>query len=228
VELVTLRVDFEGEHWDLSPGPDFTFGRAGDICIDESNLYLHRVVGLLRHRDGTWWLHNVGEWSELEIQTEKGSRHSMAPDTRVAILWPSEVRFKAGKARYMINVVPNDPPRRADTLRVIADAPSTNRFGIVTLNDEQRLLLAALSEHRLVNSVESVELPSNQVVANRLGWSLTKFNRKLDYLCRRLAKEGVIGLRAGRGERATARREHLVDHAISTGLITEVDLELLD
>jgi hypothetical protein len=225
---VTISVDFEGERWDLAPGSDFTFGRAGDICIDESNLYLHRVVGMLRHRGDTWWLHNVSEWSEIEIHSDSGSRHKMAPNTRVAVLSPCEVRFKAGKARYMINVVPKDPPRRADTLRVIADAPSTNRFGVVTLNDEQRLLLAALCEHRLVDSAEPVTLPPNQVVANRLGWSITKFNRKLDYLCRRLAKEGVAGLQAGRGDRATARREHLVDHVVTTGLITEADLELLD
>jgi hypothetical protein len=225
---MTVSVDFDGDRWEVSPGQDFSFGRAGDLCIDDANLYLHRVVGVLRHRGDTWWLHNVGEWSELEILTEAGSRHTMAPNTRLALVADCEVRFKAGKARYMLRLIPRDPPRRSEPVRVIADAPSTNRFGIVQLNDEQRMLLAALAEHRLTNPGEDGALPPNQVVANRLGWSITKYNRKLDYLCKRLAKEGVPGLQAGRGERATARRENLVDHAVATGLVTETDLDLLD
>ena len=223
-----IGVEFEGQTWDLEPDREFTFGRAGDLCIDESNLYLHRVVGVIRHHDGTWWLHNVGDWTELDIKTDRGSHHTMAPYTRLAVVAQLEVRFKAGKAKYMLRIVPPATPAGIDEVHVITDAPSTNRFGLIELNDDQRLMLAALCEPHLCEQEGEAVLPGNQVVANRLGWSITKFNRKLDYLCRRLAEEGVPGLQGERGERATARRQHLVEHVLKTGLITEDDLRLLD
>ena len=34
----------------------------------------HRVVGAFRHRNGDWWLHNLAEWTELEVRGGRGSR----------------------------------------------------------------------------------------------------------------------------------------------------------
>jgi len=223
---VTLRVEFAGDTWDVAPEDELTFGRAGDVCIDEANLYMHRVVGVVRCRNSQWWLHNASDWIELHVHTAKGSRHTMAPNTRLALVVDCEVRFAAGNANYMLDFKPLVSDRSADLVKVIADAPSTSQFGMIVLNDEQRLLLAALCEHRLGEG--DAELPANKVVAGRLGWSLTKFNRKLDYLCRQLEKEGVAGLRGGPGRRASSRRENLVDHAIATGLITVRDLHVLE
>ena len=39
------------------------------------------------------------------------------------------------------------------------------------------------------------DLPTNRHVADRLGWTITKFNRKLDTLCVKFEKLGVAGLR---------------------------------
>jgi hypothetical protein len=61
-------------------------------------------------------------------------------------------------------------------------------------------------------------------VAVRLGWPLTKFNRKLDYLCLRLTKAGVRGLQGGRGAEATNRRWRLVEHAVAARLVNLDDL----
>ena len=66
-----------------------------------------------------------------------------------------------------------------------------------------------------------------EAAAHRLGWSTAKFNRKLDYLCQRLERAGVAGLR-GNGRRANDRRMRVVDHLISNGTVTERDLSLLD
>lgn len=225
---MTLGVEFLDDRWEVGPGHDFTFGRAADLCVDESNLYLHRVVGLLRSRDHTWWLHNVGEWLELEVRTVNGNVHTMAADTRLAVVSRCEVRFSAGNANYAIGLAPEEDPRLREGFKVIADAPSTNRFAVIELNPEQRMLLAALCEHRLRPTGGGESLPANRQVALRLGWSITKFNRKLDYLCRRLASEGVAGLQGGRGGRATSRRERLVEHALTTGLISAADLVLLE
>ena len=40
-----LTVDFCDERRTVLPGDTLTFGRAGDLAIDEANPYLHRVVG---------------------------------------------------------------------------------------------------------------------------------------------------------------------------------------
>ena len=65
-------------------------------------------------------------------------------------------------------------------------------------------------------------------VAGRLGWSAKKLDRKLDYLCRRLTERGVRGLRGQPGDEAVDRRQRLVDHVVLAGLVTSLDLELLD
>ena len=64
-------------------------------------------------------------------------------------------------------------------------------------------------------------------MADRLGWTITKFNRKLDHLCAKLAREGVRGLRGGPDGLALDRRLALVDHAVDVRLVTAEDLGLL-
>jgi hypothetical protein len=64
-------------------------------------------------------------------------------------------------------------------------------------------------------------------VARRLDWTITKYNRKLDYLCRRLAEQGVEGLQGGSGSLASGRRQILVQHLVERGAITTEDLALL-
>jgi len=64
--------------------------------------------------------------------------------------------------------------------------------------------------------------------ARRLGWSLSKFNRKLDHLCLKLSKVGVDGLHGEDGLQATGRRRRLVDHALEVELVSVDDLALLD
>ena len=69
---------------------------------------------------------------------------------------------------------------------------------------------------------------ANRQGAARLGWSLPKFNRKLDHLCEKLHRAGVAGLHGGLGTGAADRRRRLVDHALEARLVTTDDLALLD
>ena len=69
---------------------------------------------------------------------------------------------------------------------------------------------------------------SSAAAAERLGWTLTRFNRKLDNVCQKLADAGTRGLHGGVGKLATNRKARLVEHALSTKLVTEDDLALLD
>jgi hypothetical protein len=71
-------------------------------------------------------------------------------------------------------------------------------------------------------------LPSSNGAADRLGWTVTKFNRKLDNVCDKLEKLGVRGLHGERGELASGRRSRLVEYAIATRLVTRDDLTLLE
>ena len=100
----------------------------------------------------------------------------------------------------------------------------TIALGDLLLTDEQRLLLLALAEGTLRDPHSNDELPTNRAVARRLGWSITKFNRKLDNLCNRFSKLGVGGLRGSIDQLATDRRRRLVEHAVESGLIARSQL----
>jgi hypothetical protein len=119
----------------------------------------------------------------------------------------------------------SDPP-----LRVEAAPPTdTIQFGSVQLNEEQLLLVVALAEPLLRGDPSwPASMPPNREVAQRLGWTLTKFNRKLDYLCRRLTDQGVGGLQGGVADHASNRRLRLVEHLVESRAISSADLRRLD
>jgi len=72
------------------------------------------------------------------------------------------------------------------------------------------------------------ELPTSAQAAERLGWTLTRFNRKLDNVCDKLDRIGVPGMRGGSRSHATNRRARLVEHAVAARLVTRDDLPMLD
>ena len=73
-----------------------------------------------------------------------------------------------------------------------------------------------------------VDLPRNADAAARLGWTLTRFNRKLDNICYKLDRIGVKGMRGGPRSHASYRRTALVDYALTARIVTVEDLPLLD
>ena len=75
--------------------------------------------------------------------------------------------------------------------------------------------------------MSSNELPTNRQIAARLGWTITKYNRKLDWLCQKYASAGVSGLRGSSDLLARDRRVRLVEHALDTGVVTAADLSRL-
>jgi hypothetical protein len=226
-----LTVDFEGERYRVEPGATLTFGRAADLIIDEANLYLHRVVGRFVWHDGLWWIENHGQQVELEVESDTGVRaHLPARDAEAApVVAPlvgsrSAVRFAGGGLRYGLDAFHGGAA--APVLRAPERAGrATSQFGRVELTGDERALLAALAAPILRDPTTAGpdRLPTNREVATYLGWPLTKFNRKLDYLCVRLTKAGVRGLQGGRGAEATNRRWRLVEHAVAARLVTPED-----
>ena len=71
-------------------------------------------------------------------------------------------------------------------------------------------------------------LPPSSAAAARLGWSITKFNRKLDNVCQKLGRAGVRGLHGDAGKLASGRRGRLVEYALAVRLVTPEDLSLLE
>jgi hypothetical protein len=106
---------------------------------------------------------------------------------------------------------------------------SSTTIGSLSLTLDQRLLILALAEPALREGVRGLtSLPSNAAAARRLGWTLTRLNRKIDNVCDRLTRLGVKGLHGGPGRLANDRRARLVEYALAARLITREDLLLLD
>lgn len=227
-----LYVDFIGEVTAVEPGRELTFGRQADLHIDD-NRHLHRVLGHFWSRGDAWWLTNEGRSITIQIaDADSRSSVQLAPGSEIALSFPNSIlRFRAGITDYELIVrVPDrgaddgeDDPLDADD----EDEGDTIALGDIMLTPEQRLLLLALGEGTLRDPHSSDELPTNRAVARRLGWSITKFNRKLDNLCNRFSKLGVGGLRGSIDQLATDRRRRLVEHAVESGLITPDQLDQL-
>lgn len=220
----TLFLEFTGEEYQIEPGDTLTFGRAADLVVDAGNQYLHRVLGCFASQGDVWFLQNVGRFVTLRIVDRTGpSRTELAPGDQVPIGFDEfTVSFEAGRSAYEIG----GALAESTPLELGESVPSdTVEFGMVSLNDDQRLLVVALAEPLLRGTPNwASRLPGNKEVALRLGWTVTKYNRKLDYLCRRLAELGVDGLQGGPGSLASGRRQLLVQHLTDRGLISADDL----
>ncbi|MFM7069033.1 MAG: hypothetical protein ACKOYM_06180 [Actinomycetes bacterium] len=220
-----LVVDFCGEEFVLSPGQTLTFGRAADLTIDSANVHLHRVAGCFASDGQTWTLHNLGRYVPIRVVDLIGSaKVELGPGDQVPLGFESfAVHLTAATSRY--ELLCNLPGFQRPSLGL--SAPSdTVQFARMSLNDEQRQLVLCLAEPLLRGEPDWMSrMPSNKDVAARLGWSLTKFNRKLDYLCRRMANQGVSGLQGHAGRLATVRRQRLVEVFVESGVVTLADLD---
>jgi hypothetical protein len=224
-----LYVEFLGEEYAVEPGHRFTFGRAGDLEVDD-NRHLHRTLGVFEHADGLWWLHNAGSALTIDVTDRNSpSRLTLAPGATMAVMFEeSALRFQAGSTSYEIGVEV-DVKAPEPTLAPGNDDGGTKTVTLadVEFTNDQLRCVVALSEPRLRDPSSTV-VPTNREAAARLGWKLTRFNRKLDNVCAKLASSGVSGLHGNTGTLATNRRQRLVEFSISSGIVTPQDVTLLD
>lgn len=225
-----LIVDFLGEEYAVGRDDQFSFGRSADLAVDD-NPHLHRRLGLFDHAEGMWWLHNVGSALSIEVVDRNSpSRLTLAPGATMALVFEeAALRFQAGATTYELTIdVPLSPPDAGDPDgRALVDGAPTVTGTELSFTPDQLRCMLALAERRLLDP-SAVDLPTNKAAAARLGWKLTKFNRKLDNVCTKVGRAGVSGLHGGVGALATKRRERLVEFALSAKLITAGDLVLLD
>ncbi|GAA4831833.1 hypothetical protein GCM10023221_04640 [Luteimicrobium xylanilyticum] len=228
-----LRVEFCGERFDVDPAVPFEIGRDGDLEVDD-NPYLHRRFLRITFEHGIWWLANVGTLLSATVCDATGGVQSwVSPGTRLPIVFPhTTVVFTAGPTTYELTAELADAPYDevlADDLRGVGDGDGTVTIGVVPFTTSQRQLIVALAEPMLRQSGTGLsELPSSVDAARRLGWTTTRFNRKLDNVCDKLDRIGVKGLRGGPASHAKNRRARLVEYAVASRLVTVDDLPLLD
>jgi hypothetical protein len=226
-----LKVLFCGEEFPVLAGRQLTIGRCGDVEIDD-NPYLHRTFLVLLEQGGLWWLSNVGSTLTATVADETGLLQAwLAPGARMPLaLSRTVVWFTAGPTTYDFEILVDDPafvPLAPEPVEQDPGAEMT--VGRVSFTADQKLLMVALCEGSLSSSRPGTSaIPSSAAAAARIGWTVTRFNRKLDNVCQKLADAGTRGLHGGIGRLASNRKSRLVEHALSTRLVTANDLLLLE
>lgn len=225
----TISVEFCGEWWRVEDGEELTIGREADLVVDEDNPFLHRRFLTIVEVESMWWLVNIGSRLSATITDGSGSMQAwLAPGARIPLVFDvTKVVFTAGPTTYDLEVHADSP----EFARIAGpdDPVGETTMGSVQLTPSQKLLILALAEPMLVREGSGMSsVPTSAQASKRLGWQLTKFNRKLDNVCDKLDRLGVRGLRGGPGKLASNRRARLVEHAVFSRLVTSEDLPLLD
>lgn len=224
--MSAITVEFCGEDYTPTDGR-LTIGRDADLSIDESQ-FLHRRFLEITSSDSLWWLSNVGSHLTATVADETGSMQAwLAPGAAMPLVFGrTTVWFTAGGTTYEFDVLLTRPPfLRCDSVRAQDGAVTTGR---VTFTPDQLLLIVALCEPVLRRGHRGTGvIPPSADAANRLGWTLTKFNRKLDNVCHKLSAAGVSGLHGSESRLASSRRARLVEYAMAARLVSDADLDLL-
>lgn len=223
-----LLLEFCGEVVAVDHSP-FTVGRDADYVIDDDNRFLHRQFVSLSEQGAVWVLGNVGSQLTATVSDEEGLLEAfLAPGAMLPLVFGTTVvRFTAGPTTYEFSLRLADPAFVPSS--VVDDDVGDTTVGRVSLTPDQLRLILALAEPTLVGGGRAgTAMPSSAAAAARLGWTTTKFNRKLDNVCQKLAGQGVRGLHGEPGRLASNRRARLVEYAVAVRLVTRDDLGLLD
>ena len=218
---MALQVEFCGEWTIVDPERGLTIGREADLVVDE-NPYLHRHFLQVRWHESMWWLANVGRQLSATISDPEGRFQGwLAPGAHLPVVFEQlMVRFTAGPTTYEVALHLSRAPFAAGSVSDLRSSGDTT-LGRVVLTDEQKLLIIALAEPALrPDGTGRSQIPSSAVAAQRLGWPLTKFNRKLDNVCQKLKRAGVRGLHGGPDQLASDRRARLVEYALAVRLVS--------
>lgn len=225
---MSVTVDFVGERHPVGDGEWLTIGRDADLSVDD-NPYLHRRFLQVGNVDDLAWIVNVGDQLSATVADGDGRIQAwLAPGARLPIVFEvTVVRFTAGPTSYELEIHLDQAPFVGPTPTAGDHGDTT--IGMVPFTIDQRRMVVALAEPLLLqNGRGSASVPSSAEAARRLGWTVTRFNRKLDNVCQKLTKVGVRGLHGSPGELASNRRARLVEYAVTTRLVTSEDLVLLD
>ena len=217
---MSLSLEFCGEWFHIDPGEPFLIGREGPLELDD-NQYLHRRFLVISFVEGMWWIENIGSRLSATLADSAGVTQAyLQPEARLPLVYAdTTLLFTAGRTTYEMRLV-NDQPAYLPSAVADKTASGEPTLGPIELTNSQLLLVLALSEPVLTGRGTTLSIPSSQDAANRLGWPITRFNRKLDHICERLTRYGVRGLHGGPDKLAVNRRARLVEHAVATRIVT--------
>lgn len=221
-------VEFCGEEYLVGPDNPLVIGREGGLAIDD-NPYLHRRFLEISAEADLVWLTNVGSQLAATVADDAGLMQAwLRPGARIPLVFPrTAVWFTAGPTTYEFEIVLVEARFQRAVQQDIADGEAT--IGRMSFTPDQKLLILALAEQVLRRGDRGAgAIPSSADAAARLGWTVTKFNRKLDNVCAKLSGAGIRGLHGDAERLATSRRARLVEYALAAQLITSADLSLLD
>jgi hypothetical protein len=226
--MASATVDFCGELFPVAAGRPLVLGRDGDVTIDD-NPYLHRRFLQVHDAESMWWLTNLGSQLTATVADENGMMQAwLAPGARLPLVFDRTiVWFTAGPTTYEFDILLAQPP----FVPVASESAETGQttIGRVSFTPDQKLLLVALCENVLRRGTRGAgTVPTTADAAARLGWTLTRFNRKLDNVCQKLTRNGIRGLHGGPEKLAVNRRARLVEYALAARLVERADLDLLD
>lgn len=221
------QIRFCGEVVPVDRDP-FTIGRDADFVLDDGNRFLHRRFLALSTTNGVWLLANVGTRLTATASDPDGRLEAFLATGAVLPLVFDEtiVRFGAGPTSYEFAIALTAPAFIAGRIGENDGGDTTVGRAVMT-PDQLRLILALAEPSLLGPAPRGTALPSSGEAARRLGWTTTKFNRKLDNVCQKLAAQGVRGLHGEPGRLASNRRARLVEYAIAVRLVTRDDLTLI-
>lgn len=220
-------IEFCGEFTAVDHDP-FTIGRDADLVIDDNRFLHRRFLGLGRRHD-IWVLTNTGDRLTATVADPDGRLEAfLAPGSSLPlVVATTSVRFTAGPTSYEFSIHVPDPAFA--THDVTRDDEGDTTIGSVTFTPDQLRLVLALAEPALRGEGRGrSSIPSSNDAARRLGWTITRFNRKLDNVCQKLAAQGIRGLHGEPGRLAANRRARLVEYALAVRLVTSDDLDLLE
>ena len=223
-----LVVEYEDEERVVTQGQTFDIGREADLCLDH-NPYLHRKFLRIGYEHDFWWISNIGSGLGATVYDRAtGLQAWLGPSSRLPLVFSRvDVVFTAGPCTYRLALLNNEPRWQEGFMEVNTEGDTTVRE--VGWTSAQKLAILALAEPMLMREgFGVVHIPSNAVAAQRIGWNVKRFEKKIDNVCAKLDKLGVDGMRGGVRQHASGRRARLVEWAISTGFVTEADLPLLD
>jgi len=229
-----VKIEYENTVVNVDETKGFIIGREGDLPMGD-NPYLHRRFLEVSYEHGFWWLTNIGQTMSATVFDPSSCLQAwLRPGGRIPLVFGRvDVLFTAGPLSYSVAVVDDDPIWHdnpdTDPLSRNAGLLSSTTVGSCTWTAAQRLAIVALAEPMLMrDSMQGVaHIPSNSDAARRIGWTVKRFEKKIDNICAKLDELGVEGVRGGLQSHASARRSRLVEWAVSTGLVSSADLVLL-
>ena len=234
IDALAVRVSFIDEFdRTLGPGERVTFGRAADLVID-THRSLHRQLGLIENDGNYCWLANIGRRIPLVVQGEAPFRAELASGDEITVpVGQSVISFSfripdsARFTTYQIDLEVIGPQRRTDrVLPAVASHTTTQVSETVGLTPSLRVLLTALAEPRLRMTGE--RLPSTAELSERTGYAPRTIEKAIGEACRRVDREGTLGLFGTVADPKRDRREVLVRVLLQSAIITRADLALLD